>query len=88
MPSTEVSIALKTGWHRNRDKQWSAHDIYDIDAMSPAVPYCDIVVTDKACHDAPQRARLGQRMQTALLWDLEELPRTIDQWKARRAPAE
>jgi hypothetical protein len=30
-----VSVALKTPWHRNRDKPWSANDIYDIDAMAP-----------------------------------------------------
>src|SRR5581483_10193729 len=45
MPSTEVSIELKTAWHRNADKVWTANDIYDIDAMSLAVPYCDVVVT-------------------------------------------
>ena len=27
MPSTEVSIELKTAWHRNRSKQWTANDI-------------------------------------------------------------
>jgi hypothetical protein len=47
MPSTEVSIILKTAWHRNRDKQWTANDIYDVDALALAVPYCDIVVTEK-----------------------------------------
>jgi hypothetical protein len=36
MPGTDVSIELKTSWHRNRDKSWTANDIYDIDAM--AVP--------------------------------------------------
>ena len=43
MPGTEVSIELKTAWHRNRDKHWPANDTYDI-----AVPHCDIVVTEKA----------------------------------------
>jgi hypothetical protein len=47
MTSTEVSIEIKTAWHGNRDKQWTANDIYDIDASSLAVPYCDIVVTEK-----------------------------------------
>ena len=87
MPSTEVSIALKTAWHRNRDKQWTANDIHDIDAMSLSVPYCDIVVTEKACHHALQEARLGKRMHTALLRNLEDLPSTLDQWITKRAPA-
>ena len=87
MPSTEVSIALKTAWHRNRDKQWTANDVYDIDAMSLAVPYCDIVVTEKACHHALEVAHLGKRMHTALLRKLEDLPSALDQWKPKRAPA-
>lgn len=88
MPSTEVSIELKTAWHRNRDKQWTANDIYDIDAMSLAVPYCDIVVTEKACHHALEAARLGERMHTALLRNLEDLPSTLDQWKPKRVPTD
>ena len=88
MPSTDVSIELKTAWHRNRDKQWTANDINDIDAMSLAVPYCDIVVTDKACHHALQTARLGKRMDTDLLRNLGDLPSTLAQWKPKRAPAD
>jgi hypothetical protein len=84
MPGTEVSIELKTAWHRNRDKTWTANDIYDIDAMALAVPYCDIVVTEKACHHALTAARLGERMHTALLRKLEELPKVLEQWKPHR----
>lgn len=86
MPSTDVSIELKTAWHRNRDKPWTANDIHDIDAMSLAVPYCDVVVTEKACHHALEAACLGKRMHTALLRNLEDLPSTLDQWKPKRAP--
>lgn len=85
MPSTDVSIELKTAWHRNRDKPWNANDIYDIDAMSLAVPYCDIVVTEKACHHVLHAAHLGERMQTAILRDLTDLPDVLDDWKPTRA---
>lgn len=88
MPSTEVAIELKTAWHRNRDKHWTMNDIQDIDAMSLAVPYCDIVVTEKACHHALGAARLGKRMHTALLRNLEDLPSSLVQWKPKRAPAD
>jgi hypothetical protein len=47
-----------------------ANDIYGIDAMALAVPYCDVVVTEKACHHALESARLGVRMHTALLRNL------------------
>jgi hypothetical protein len=88
MPSTEVSIELKTAWHRNRDKPWSANDVHDIDAMSLAVPYCDIVVTEKACHHVLEAAQLGKRMHTALLRNLEDLPSTLEEWQPKRAPAD
>jgi hypothetical protein len=86
MPSTEVSITLKAAWHRNRDKQWSANDIYDIDAMALAVPYCDIVVTEKACHHVLEASRLGHRMHTALLRSLEDLPAVFERWQPKRPP--
>jgi hypothetical protein len=82
MPSTDVAIALKTGWHRNRDKQWSANDVYDIDAMALAVPYCDIVVTEKACHHLLTMAGMDRRMNTILLRDLTQLPSAITNWKS------
>jgi hypothetical protein len=86
MASAEVSIALKTAWHRNSEKRWSANDIYDIDAMALAVPYCDVVLTDKACFDALEKADLGNRMHTALLRSLEDLPAVLENWKPTRWP--
>jgi len=77
MPSTEVSIEIKTAWHRNSDKRWTPNDIYDIDALSLAMPYCDIVVTEKACHHLLNAARLGERMRTAILRRLDDLPAAI-----------
>jgi hypothetical protein len=81
MPSTDVSIELKTAWHRNRDKPWSENDIYDIDAMALAVPYCDVVVTEKACHHALVSAGMDTRMNTVLLRDLPSLVPTLRDWK-------
>ena len=82
MPSTDVSVALKIAWHRNRDKPWSANDIYDIDAMALAVPYCDVVVTEKACHHALVSTGMDVRMNTVLLRDLPSLAATLADWKA------
>jgi hypothetical protein len=86
MPSTEVSIELKTAWHRNGDKVWTANDIYDIDAISLAVPYCDIVVPDKAIYHILNAAGFGERMHTAILRNLTDLSSTLNRWKPIRAP--
>jgi len=37
---------LKRAAHRNRQTKWKSNDLIDIDAMSLAVPYCDVVVTE------------------------------------------
>lgn len=82
MPTTDVAITLKTAWHRNRDKAWSSNDVYDIDAMALAVPYCDIVVTEKACHHALVSAGVEERMNTVLLRDVAGLPDALMKWRA------
>lgn len=69
MPSTAVSIELKTRYHRDGNKRWSVNDIHDIDALSIAVPYCDVVFTDAAARNALVHAHFDQAMKT-------ELPRT------------
>ena len=66
-------MALKTAWHRNRDKPWSANDIYDIDAMALAVPYCDVVVTDRHACRLTNAARLPARLGTTVIATLDEL---------------
>lgn len=69
MPSTAVSIELKTRYHQDGNKRWSVNDIHDIDALSIAVPYCDVVFTDAAARSALVHAHLDRAMNT-------ELPRT------------
>jgi hypothetical protein len=50
MPSSDVCVSLLRAAHRNPQTRWTANDIFDIDALSIAVPYCDIVVTERHAH--------------------------------------
>lgn len=84
MPSTEVSIEIKTAWHRNGEREWTANDIYDIDALALAVPYCDVVVTEKACRHILTVAGLPERMCTVVLDKLSELPRMLAERKPKQ----
>ena len=84
MPSTDVSIALKTAWHRNGQRVWNLNDIYDIDALALATPYCDIVVTEKACHHILKTAKMEERMNTALLQNLADLPEVLQHSMPKR----
>jgi len=76
MPSSEVAIELKTALHKDaaRAVRWLPNDVTDIDQLAMAVPYCNVVVTDKAAADALVRARLDQRCSTTLLRSLKDLP--------------
>jgi hypothetical protein len=78
LPSSEVAIELKTAWHRNPAKTWAANDVHDIDALALAVPYCDIVVTEKACHHVLKNAGIDKRMHTLLLRDLRDLTLSLN----------
>jgi hypothetical protein len=73
MPSLIVTIEVKTAYHRNPQTRWVKNTIFDIDAMSVAVPYCDIVATD---HDARAKlvgAKLDETLGTAIVSRPDEL---------------
>jgi len=72
-PSFDVSVSIKTEYHRDPAHNWTANDIMDIDALSSTVPYCDIVVTDRAAAHAV-RIGLGRRLGTTVLARLSDLP--------------
>jgi hypothetical protein len=66
MPSTCVTIELKTQYHRDPHKRWTVNDLYDIHALALTVPYCNIVLADTAARAGLTRAKLDQRMNTQL----------------------
>lgn len=78
MPSSDIAITLLTARHRNPQTLWTANDMFDIDAMSVAVPYCDIVVTEQhACH-ALKTAGADRRANTQLFETLDELATVVE----------
>lgn len=73
MPSFDVAVSLKTAYHRDPKHHWTPNDIHDIDAMGSTLPYCDIVVTDKATAAHAGRTGLAERLQTRVLWRVADL---------------
>jgi hypothetical protein len=74
MPGAEVAAVLKTARHRNPALTWASNDTFDIDALTVAVPYCDIAGTDKAQAHALTVNRLADRMGTVIMRSVTELP--------------
>jgi hypothetical protein len=73
MPSFDVAVTLKTSYHRDGRHRWTRNDIHDIDALASTLPYCDIVVTDKAIADHANRTGLAERFGTVVLSRLADL---------------
>jgi hypothetical protein len=77
MPSADTWITLHTAAHRNAETPWRPNDIFDIDALSFAVPYCDIVVTERHASHVLHAAKLPSRVGTEVLATPEELVRSL-----------
>jgi hypothetical protein len=73
MPSGDTWISLLTAAHRNPEARWWPNDIFDFDALSVAIPYCDVVVTDRHACTLANAARLPARLGTTIIATLDEL---------------
>ena len=73
MPTFDVAVTLKASYHRNPNHPWKRNDIFDIDAMSTVLPYCDVVVTDKAMKSHIEQTKLAKRLNTKVLANLDDL---------------
>jgi integrase len=67
-----------TAKHRNADSTWRPNDIVDIDALSVAVPYCDVVVAERHSMHVLRQAGASQRFETKLLTSLDQLADHLD----------
>jgi hypothetical protein len=84
MPSSDVYVTLVTAAPRNPQRRWTANDVFDIDAASTAVAYCDIVVCDSHVSNALRAAKLEERAQVVVLDNLNDLGEHLEARAARR----
>jgi hypothetical protein len=57
---------------------WEANDISDIDALSQATAYCDIVVTDSKARHLIESTSLASRLNAKVLSSLNDLIVLLD----------
>jgi hypothetical protein len=79
MPSGDAWISLLTAAHRNPQSRWKPNDIFDFDALSVAIPYCDVVVTDRHASSLASAAKLPGRLDTRVIATLDELVPVLDE---------
>lgn len=66
IPTMHVYSSLRMQRFRNSHQKWSQHDFADLLALSAAIPYCDVVVTERQwCHFAKQ-AKLDRTYGTLI----------------------
>ncbi len=78
LPSIAIQKALKVRAFKNASRPWSANDQRDIDHMSVAVPYCDIVVTERHSAAVLRSGGFDVWLGTIILDDLTDLPDAIN----------
>jgi hypothetical protein len=73
MPAGDAWISLLTAAHRNPQNPWRPNDIFDFDALSVAIPYCDVVATDRHACRLANAAGLPRRLGSTVVATLDEL---------------
>ena len=73
IPSAAITMTLTEKGLRNADKTWKGNDLRDADAMSAAIPYCDVVLTDKYAAAQLARSPAVTRLGTLVLPRLRDL---------------
>jgi hypothetical protein len=77
VPSRWVTRELRRIRHRNPQQSWHPHDLNDVNALSVAVPYCDVVVTERQWARHINSSGLAKRYGTTVLHDLAELTNVL-----------
>ena len=77
LPSRDVIFDLRRLRHADGQTRWEANDLNDLGALSVALPYCDIVVTEKQLRHLADQAGIPDRYNTAVLDNLGSLPQHL-----------
>jgi len=77
MPATNVSFRLTYGRDEWYEREVQPNDIADINHLAGAIPYCDIVVTEKTFGSLSQQLGLDKKYGCIVLRSLKELNKII-----------
>jgi hypothetical protein len=74
VPNFDVFITLRIERERDKERKVENNDIRDIDWLSVAVPYCNVVVSERYWGGKITAAGLASKYDTVLLTNLPNLP--------------
>lgn len=78
VPCLDVEMELSVQRNLQRDRPAEPNDYIDISFLSVAIPYCDVVVTEKFWVDLARRRALDSKYETHIINDLHELETLIE----------
>lgn len=67
IPTLRLATDLKYHLFRDANKRWQTNDLYDIDAISIAAPYCHAILADAEMTNLLNRSRAGDRLGTTII---------------------
>jgi hypothetical protein len=73
IPSRWVEMKLRSQRQANPQKLWEGNDLNDVISLSIAVPYCDVVVTEKSWASLITAAKVGKPFGTLVTRHLNDL---------------
>ena len=74
IPNFDVFITLRIEREKDKDRKVDHNDIRDLDWLSVAVPYSNVIVSEQYWGKKAQTTGLAAKYSTVLLTDLQELP--------------
>lgn len=77
LPSRWVMSELRRVRLRNPQQPWESNDLNDLLSLSIAVPYCDVVVTERQWARHINQLGLAEQFGTTVLHDLTSLPQVL-----------
>ncbi len=77
IPTAHVLAAFTKANLKNLNRTWKKNDIHDMDALTVAIPYCDVVVTEKHAYTQMLNAGMEQKYNTKILRNIEDLPNVL-----------
>ncbi|MFE9474427.1 hypothetical protein ACFYOR_25820 [Streptomyces griseofuscus] len=84
VPTLHTYSSLRIQRFRNAHQKWSQHDLADLLALSVAIPYCDVVVTERQwCHFAKQ-AKLNRAYDTLITPSLNVAMQRVKELATRK----
>ena len=74
VPSQRVNLALEIHAGRNPQRRLHVNDIRDVGFYKTAIPYANVIVTEKHWANAIRQTKLDAEFGTLALTKLTELP--------------